>query len=184
MPALPNHPAYRIWIKDFIKALFDWSFTETVTVKMLPLLFCVGVVTAAVASIYLIANAFMSSLWEGLAYFLISPVFFIFAVAAIRSTLEFFSAVFNLQAQMALINSAMKDMNQDIGGMHNKIESMRDNAQLMVDSMNDFKGLTQRLPFMKKNTRPNKAKYWAESPLDAQFDFNDLGNSPDDKSNS
>ncbi len=180
MPAMPNHPAYRIWIKDFIKALFDLSFKETVTVKMLPLLHCVGIITAAVASAYLIVNAFMTSLWDGLTYLLISPVFFIFAVAAIRSTLEFFSAVFNLQAHMALINHVMKDMNQEITGMHNKIEAMRDNAQLMVDSMNDFKGLTQRIPFMKKNSRPNKAKYWAESPLDAQFNFNDHGNSNDD----
>jgi hypothetical protein len=178
MPPLPNHPAYRIWIKDFIKALFDLSFKEVVTVKMLPLLYCVGIITAMVASIYLITHAFMKSLLDGFIYLMIAPIFFIFAVAAIRSTLEFFSAVFNLQAHMALVNHLMKDMNQEIGGMHNKIESMRDNAQLMIDSMNDFKDLTQRIPFMKKNSRQNKAKYWAESPLDAQFNFEEPDKTP------
>lgn len=174
MPPLPTHPAYRIWIKDFLKALFDLSFQENVTVKMLPLLFWIGIATAAMSSVYLIANAFMRSMGEGLAYLMISPLFFIFAVAAIRSTLEFFSAVFSLQMQMTLVNQAMQGMNQ-------KIESMQSNTQVMADSMDDFKDLTGRIPFFKKTNKPNKSKYWAESPLDAQFNFNDLSNNSDNK---
>ncbi len=178
-----DHPNYRRWISEFIRALFDLSFSEVITLKMLPLVYGLAMIALAMGTIYLFIDIFLASPWRGIFYLVfIAPVFFIFGTAAIRSVLEFFSAVFRIRSLMIGMNTGlqhlegcmgqlseqMKNMNHHIEHMSNAMTHMQKDFNSVVHVMENIEGLTDRIPFLKKQRRPTTREEWAESSLNTR----------------
>lgn len=184
-----NHPAYRQWIREFFQTLFDFEFRQSITVKMLPLLYGVGIIASGGLAIYCISSAFLSSLWHGIGFLLVlGPLIFIFCTAALRSTLEFFSAVFRIQHNMHQLLGALggmrhelRSMQQDMSGLAKAVEEVAVQAGEIASTINEakavigeFEGFTDRIPFFRKPKKAEKAdrdKNWAEAPLAEQYDL-------------
>ncbi len=181
----PNHEShlfsppssYRRWIAEFIRALFDFSFAEVITLKMLPLMYGLAIIALFVGTLALSFEIFTYSIWRGIAYLIfVAPIFFIFGMAAVRSILEFFSAVFRMQAlmvgmnsglekleqQMSQLSGQMTSLNQHIVQMSNHMEQMRKDFSSVMEVMENIEELTDRIPFMKKQRKPTRDQ-WAES---------------------
>lgn len=182
-----NHPAYRLWIQAFFQALFDFEFRQSITVKMLPLLYGVGMIASAGLAAYATFAAFLLSPWHGLGFlFVLGPLIFIFCTAALRSTLEFFSIVFRIQHNMNQLLGAMGGMRQDLRSMQNDmaglakaVEDVAVQAGDIASTVNEakavigeFEGLTDRIPFFRKPKKQERDKNWAEAPLADQYDLN------------
>jgi hypothetical protein len=180
-----NHPAYRLWIREFFHALFDFEFQQSVTVKMLPLLYVVGIIASGMLALYCISTAFLSSIWHGIGFLLVlGPLIFIFCTAALRSTLEFFSVVFRIQHNMHQLLGALSDMRQELRGMQQDMSELAKavhevaiQAGDIASTVNEAKvvigeleGLTDRIPFFRKPKKAERQKNWAEAPLSDQYD--------------
>lgn len=185
-----NHPAYRQWIQDFFQALFDFEFRQSITVKMLPLLYGVGIIASAGLAAYATFAAFLKSPWHGLGFLLVlGPLIFIFCTAALRSTLEFFSVVFRIQHNMHQMLGAMggmrhdlRSMQNDMAGLAKAVEEVAEQAGDIASTINEakavigeFEGITDRIPFFRKPKKPERDKNWAEAPLAEQYDLNPPG---------
>lgn len=174
-----DHPNHRQWIAEFIRTLFDFSFSEVITLKMLPLLYGVALIACLAAALLIFMNTASQSLWRGILYLIfVAPIFFIFAMAAIRSLLEFFSAVFRMQTLMVDMNKGleglehymealsgqMHELNHHITQMSHHMEHMRKDFSTVMEVMENIEDLTDRIPFIKK-PRKQTREQWAESSL-------------------
>ncbi len=182
--AFANHPAYRRWISEFMRALFDFSFSESVTVKMLPLLYGLAIIASAVAASYVVIESFFISPWRGiLALLVIGPLFFIFSVAASRSVLEFFSVVFNIKALMHSMNAGLTRLEarmveltgrvdivgDQIGEMAEAFDELQKDVTSVVEVAENFEEFADRIPFLKKQKRTTR-RNWAEASLSERFE--------------
>ncbi|MEJ2741378.1 MAG: DUF4282 domain-containing protein [Gammaproteobacteria bacterium] len=184
-----NHPAYLKWLRDFFRALFDFEFHESVTVRMLPLVYTIGIFASAVFALYAIVNAFLTSFWHGLGFlFVLGPLAFLFCITALRSTLEFFSAVFRIQQGMQQLLSTVKGLHSELARIHNDMEHVAEGVDNVAKqtsnithSVNEvkavleaFSGITNRIPFFRKPKKINRQKQWAEAPLPQPFNVTDV----------
>ncbi|MBN1764129.1 MAG: DUF4282 domain-containing protein [Sedimentisphaerales bacterium] len=83
--------------KGFFSALFDLSFSEFITTRIIKLLFVIGIIGAVIATLMLIVSGLASS--SGAAkvfYILLSPVFFILYVLFVRVWLEMILVFFRI----------------------------------------------------------------------------------------
>ena len=198
-----NHPAYLKWLRDFFRALFDFEFHESVTVKMLPLVYGLGIFTSAIFAGYTVVNAFSTSFWRGLGFlFVLGPLTFLFATMALRSLLEFFAVVFRIQHRMHQLLTTIRGLHTELQRVHQEMKNLThavDNVASqtgdMARTVNDAKtllsewgGLTDRIPFFRKpkKTHPqasahdqqqHRQQQWAEAPLSEPFEV-DIFSSP------
>jgi hypothetical protein len=156
------------WSRSFFKTLFDFSFSEIITVQMLPLLYGLSIVASAVLNAYLVFEAWLLSPWRGLLFlFIICPVLFIFSIAVVRTCLEFFSAVFRLLSYMGHMSSSIdalggriEGLNQNITKVNDQIHNMDTHIQNINNHMSDISfiakeldDIADRIPFLKKTLR-------------------------------
>ena len=181
-----DHPHYRRWLAEFVRALFDFSFSEVITLRMLPLLYGLALIACLAAALLIFVNTASHSLWRGMFYLIfVAPIFFIFAMAAIRSLLEFFSAVFRMQTLMVDMNKGleglehymealsgqMQELNHHITQMSHHMEHMRKDFSTVMEVMENIEDLTDRIPFIKK-PRKQTREQWAESSLPDRIEPN------------
>jgi len=76
--------------KGFFASLFDFSFTEFLTIKIIKLLFILGIIGAALGSLFYLIKDF------GLSSLLIAPLIFIASVFLLRIWLELVMVVFRI----------------------------------------------------------------------------------------
>lgn len=165
-PAVFSQARLTRWIKSFISILFDFEFKEIMTVKMLPILYAVAILSIAAATFYLSMHAVHTSSTLGVIFILfIAPIFFIFSVSAVRATLEFFSALFKVQQQMALMNQTMIAMHERLKSMDDTTVGMESHTAIMANTLNEINGVTDKIPFFKKTKKPSRPQNWAEAPL-------------------
>ena len=80
----------------FFRALFDFSFTEFVTTRLIRLLYAIGVLLAAVAALGAIVRGFNAGAGAGIVALIVSPLIFLLVVILARVWLEIIIVVFRI----------------------------------------------------------------------------------------
>ena len=83
--------------KHFFSCLFDFSFSELVTLKVIKVLYCIGIAIAGLAALWLVLGAFGQSFAKGLLYVISAPVVFMLLVVVLRIKLEILMTVFRIE---------------------------------------------------------------------------------------
>lgn len=99
-PQATEAASYFATLRDYVKLLFDLSFTHYLTIKMLPIFYLIIVMSGLGFIAYMLWAGFNDSLWRGLLYTLASPMAALFWISACRATTEFLLAVFRMSANV------------------------------------------------------------------------------------
>jgi hypothetical protein len=92
---------------DFLRPLFDFSFNQLVTIKMMKFLYILSILSAGLMALFLIIVGFETSIWVGIFALLIgAPVVFLLTVISSRVFLEMILVVFRMADHMADIGMA------------------------------------------------------------------------------
>jgi hypothetical protein len=94
-----DSPPQGLWpnLALFLHDLFDLEFRTLLTTRMLPFIYGLGIVLAALITAYTVLSVFRHSVVEGFVWLLfLGPLMFIGLVTALRITLEFVLAVFRM----------------------------------------------------------------------------------------
>jgi hypothetical protein len=89
--------------KSFLAALFDVSFSEFITTKLIKIIFVIGIVIAAIVALFFVIGAFVSSFWAGLGSLIISPLIFLIYVLIIRIWLELIIVIFKIAENSKIV---------------------------------------------------------------------------------
>jgi len=82
--------------RGFLGALFDISFSELITTRVIKVLFVLGIIGGAVLMVTQIIGAFMYSAGIGVLVLLISPIVFTLYVIVARIYLEVLTVIFRI----------------------------------------------------------------------------------------
>ncbi len=82
--------------KSSIGMLFDLSFTEFVTTRVIKVLFIIGVVFASIGTIALIVGGFSAGTGKGIVFLILSPVVFLLYVLGARIWCEMIIVLFRI----------------------------------------------------------------------------------------
>lgn len=82
--------------QGFFTTLFDFSFSEFIVPKILKILYGLGILGAAVASLSIIVNGFQAGFLVGLLMIILSPIFFVIGVILVRVYLEVVMVLFRI----------------------------------------------------------------------------------------
>jgi hypothetical protein len=80
----------------FFRALFDFSFTEFVTTRLIRLLYGIGVVVGAASAALAIARGLQVGLGAGIVALIVAPLIFLLVVIIVRVWLEIIIVVFRI----------------------------------------------------------------------------------------
>lgn len=81
---------------DFFRALFDFSFSQFVTTRLIRFLYAIGVLFAVVGAVSAIFAGFNESAGAGFAALIFSPLIFLLVVIVVRIYLEIVIVVFRI----------------------------------------------------------------------------------------
>src|SRR4028118_117507 len=84
-----------MWM-GFFRALFDFSFSQFVTTRLVRLLYAIGVVLAVVVAVGAIIGGFSESAGAGIAALIVAPLIFLLVVILARVQLEIIIVVFRI----------------------------------------------------------------------------------------
>ncbi len=88
--------------KCFFSSLFDVSFSDFITPKIIKIVFILGIIGSGIAAISMIAGAFAKSTGMGIVTLIIgAPLSFILMVIAIRIYLELIMIIFRISDNIA-----------------------------------------------------------------------------------
>jgi uncharacterized membrane protein len=77
-------------------SLFDFSFNEFITTRIIKFIYALGIIVAAVGAIMFIASGFAKSGGAGVLFLLLSPLAFLLYVVMIRVWLEVLIVIFRI----------------------------------------------------------------------------------------
>lgn len=80
----------------FFGSLFDFSFTEFVTTKVIKLLYALAIFLSGLTALYLVISGFRGGAAAGVLAVLIAPLVFLFYVIAVRVWLEVIIVLFRI----------------------------------------------------------------------------------------
>ena len=83
-------------MENFFNALFDFSFSEFVTTKIVKVLYGIGILIAGIAAIAFIISGFGRSTFIGIIFLIISPIVFIIYTILVRVWLELVIVMFRI----------------------------------------------------------------------------------------
>ena len=83
-------------MQDFFSTLFDFSFSEFVTTKIIKVIYGIGVLFAGIVAIAFIVKGFNASAFLGILALIVSPVVFIIYIILIRVWLEVVIVLFKI----------------------------------------------------------------------------------------
>ena len=83
--------------KSFWCCLFDLSFSELITVRIIRILYLIGILIAGIVALVLIVKAFFHGFGMGLLLVIASPVVFILLVICCRVKMEFVLTLFRIE---------------------------------------------------------------------------------------
>ena len=93
MSSTANTPLPRTDTAGFFKALFDFSFREFITPKVVKAVYVLATVVLALAWLVFVISGFSRSAGEGILFLLLGTVGALLYLAIIRMTLEFYLAI-------------------------------------------------------------------------------------------
>ena len=88
---------------DFLNALFDFSFKEFVTTKIIKVIYAIGILIAAIGAIVFMVSGFKSSALLGIIFLILSPIIFIIYAIIIRVWLEVVIVMFRIAEDVSKI---------------------------------------------------------------------------------
>ena len=94
---------------NFLKTLFDFSFSEFLTVKIIKVLYGIGIFFAAIGALGLMVNGFADSFGKGFILLILSPIVFIVYTILIRVWLEVIIVLFKIADNVTEIARAKKE---------------------------------------------------------------------------
>lgn len=83
--------------KGFITSLFDFSFTEFITIRTIRILYGILIALAGIAALYFIVTGFRASAAMGILYLILSPLLFFLDVIIVRIWLEIVMVIFRIE---------------------------------------------------------------------------------------
>ncbi|MDZ7860585.1 MAG: DUF4282 domain-containing protein [Candidatus Krumholzibacteriota bacterium] len=89
--------------KGFFGSLFDLSFSEFVTTKIIKFLFIIAVIASAIGAIAVIAGGFAKSIALGILMLVLSPVIFLIYVIIARIYLEIVIVIFRIAENTGML---------------------------------------------------------------------------------
>ena len=89
--------------RGFFGALFDLSFSELITTRVIKFLFVLGIIGSAIAAIVYIVAAFSQSAGVGVLVLIVSPLIFVIYVTVARIWLEVLIVVFRISEDVKRI---------------------------------------------------------------------------------
>lgn len=92
----PNNRETIMENKGFISTLFDLSFSEFVTTRLIKVLFIIGIVGAGLWDLVFVVGAFKVGFLRGLLMLLLSPIFFLISVLLARIWCELIIVIFRI----------------------------------------------------------------------------------------
>ena len=104
--------------KGFFASLFDLSFTEFVTPKIIRVLFLIAIVFAALVALSFIVNGFSHGALVGLVMLVLAPVIFIVYVLLARVWLEVIIIMFRIadNTRQTALNTGAAPTSSGLGG--------------------------------------------------------------------
>ena len=81
---------------QFLRALFDFSFSQFITTRLIRLLYAIGVVIAALVALGAIIRGFNESAGAGVVALIVAPLIFLLVVIVARVWLELVIVVFRI----------------------------------------------------------------------------------------
>ena len=95
--------------KNFFAVLFDLNFTEFLAPKLIKLLFILGICGAVLATFGFIVGGFSGGPLGGLLVLVLSPLFFLLMVMAIRVWLELIMLGFKIANNTGTLVKLLED---------------------------------------------------------------------------
>ena len=83
--------------KSFWACLFDLSFSELITLRIIRILYLIGIILAGIVALVLIVKAFFHGFGMGLLLVIASPVVFVLLVICCRVKMEFVLTLFRIE---------------------------------------------------------------------------------------
>lgn len=125
-----------LWLLEYWKALFDFSFEKYMIIQMLPILYGMLLFAIGAGILYLVAEAFISgSTWRGFFYlFFAGPLLFVVLASLLRGMLEFYMVIFRIA----------EDVDELLG-----VRDTVDKLSGLSDRVDEMASLTRRIPFWK-----------------------------------
>jgi hypothetical protein len=82
--------------KGFFASLFDFSFTQFITTKIIKFLYLLGMLVAGLFALFVIVSAFSTSALWGVVGLILSPLVFLLYVILVRVWLEIVIVIFRI----------------------------------------------------------------------------------------
>jgi hypothetical protein len=125
-----------LWVIEYWKALFDFSFEKYMIIQMLPILYGMMLFATAAGILYLIAEAFLHGQnVRGLFYlFFAGPLAFVVIASALRALLEFYLVIFRVAEDVDELLGVRDTVNKLSG---------------ISETVDEMASLTRRIPFWK-----------------------------------
>ena len=82
--------------QGFLGSIFDLSFTEFITIRIIKFLFILGVIFAAIGTLVLIVTGFSNGIGAGIVSLILSPLIFLVYVLLARVWCEMILVVFRI----------------------------------------------------------------------------------------
>jgi len=88
---------------NFLKSLFDPSFSEFLTLRLVGIVYSVAIVAGALTALAKIIDAFVSEFQSGLLALIVSPITFVISILVLRVILETVVVAFRIADNTAQI---------------------------------------------------------------------------------
>ena len=95
--------------KCFGSCLFDLSFRELITMRIIKALYVIGILIAGMAALCLIVQAFSKGFGPGLLHVIAAPIVFIFLVIVMRVCMELVLTLFKIEENTRNLVPAQED---------------------------------------------------------------------------
>ncbi len=109
----------------FLATLFDLEFKHTLTTRMVPIIYTLGILSFAILALSIGVLGFRISFWAGLFYlFVVAPAAFLATVLAMRVALEFVLSVFKLLEVTEAMYRKTAEMDQNLERLTTRVEDV------------------------------------------------------------
>ena len=96
-------------MQDFFNTLFDFSFKEFVTIKIIKVIYGIGIFFAAIGALVVLVKGFQASFLLGILALILTPVVFILYTILVRVYLEVVIVLFRISEDVRQLAESKKE---------------------------------------------------------------------------
>ncbi len=98
--------------KGFFGSLFDLSFTDFVTIRIIKILFVIAIILSGIIAVGVLVAGLAGGAWKGMLALIAAPIVFILYVLAARIWLEIIIVLFRIAENTGKLVEAGQNNNQ------------------------------------------------------------------------